>query len=329
MPQTTATEKQALPRKWRAPHPRPGFEHKAVPILVRWLLIILAFHQLAFSGTAAAEFQVAVEISYAYVASNFLLLLVPRRYFGPGPLSAVLTDADFAYIGMALFVLREPGAWYVWLLLASLVALAASHRLKQVLVGLAAALCALSIGTRAFSGSWAISHDTGDFLRAAILYSVVLLYYYVVLLLNRNATLFEIVLRGKQEWERTADAMSELILLLEPDGRIRRVNRALADHLHCSPAEVVGASIYQVLDGLPEPPPGNPFARMVAGREMIVERHSHHLLGHEAETLAIPVFEDGELTGGIYILRTVTLMTSYAAEPDHVLTGAWNLPHRS
>ena len=122
-------------------------------------------------------------------------------------------------------------------------------------------------------------------------------------LLDRNARLFQTVARAKQEWERTADAMSELILMVDENGRIRRVNRALAARLGKNPAEMVGESWHTVLDGRDLPLPDSPLDRMFQTLALAEGRFSHARLAGEAQAAAIPLFEDDTLVGAIYVLR--------------------------
>ncbi|GAB4256903.1 MAG: hypothetical protein Kow0092_03340 [Deferrisomatales bacterium] len=50
----------------------------------------------------------------------------------------------------------------------------------------------------------------------------------------------EALARAKDEWEATFDAVPELIALLDPDGRVRRLNRAMAQRLGLEPPDLVG-----------------------------------------------------------------------------------------
>ncbi len=50
----------------------------------------------------------------------------------------------------------------------------------------------------------------------------------------------EKIIRAKDEWERTFNAVSDLIVMLDDNRRIVRVNKALADRLHKTPDEVIG-----------------------------------------------------------------------------------------
>jgi PAS domain-containing protein len=281
----------------------PAFEQKTVHILVRWLLIILAFHFMATSGIAPGQFSLAVKISCAFILSNVALMALPRRYFSPGPFVRWLVAADFAFIGLTVYFVREPGAFYHWLYIAALLVLLLMNSVRVPLLGLAGGLVALSVGGGAVTGRWLPSSDTGDFIRVTIVFSVAVLYFFVLQLLEGNARLFHIVARAKQEWERTADAMSELILLVDQDGAIHRVNRSLANRLGKTPAELVGKPWCTVLDGSETASPDTPLSRMFASRTLVQAVYNHRTVGADAQTIAVPLFEGDTLAGAIYILR--------------------------
>jgi PAS domain S-box-containing protein len=50
----------------------------------------------------------------------------------------------------------------------------------------------------------------------------------------------EKIIRAKNEWERTFNAVSDLIVILDDHRRIVRANKALADRLHKTPDQVIG-----------------------------------------------------------------------------------------
>ena len=64
-----------------------------------------------------------------------------------------------------------------------------------------------------------------------------------------NARLFDMVRRGKEQWEIAFDALSEGIAVVDDAGRIRRANRALATLLGAPVADVVGQDLSTALLG--------------------------------------------------------------------------------
>ena len=62
-----------------------------------------------------------------------------------------------------------------------------------------------------------------------------------------QAELFELVVRGKQEWETTFDAMSDGIFIFDRAGRLKRVNRAGAAMENTTPRELLGRRCCDIL----------------------------------------------------------------------------------
>lgn len=280
-----------------------SFEQKTVHILVRWLIIALAFHFLALSGIRPEEFPLAVKIIYAFIVSNLLLMVVPRKLFAPGGFFHGLVALDLGFVAACMYFLREPAAYYHWLYILLLGFLFWRRELRQVLIALVAGLVLAGAANFLLQGTWRIASDSGDFLRMSILFAVAVFYFFVMELLNHNACLFQVVARAKQEWERTADAMSEWILLVDEEGRIQRINRPLAEQLGKNPAQLVGQRWYAVLDGSEKAPAASPLARMFQHRAPVEDRFTHASLLSETQATAIPLFEGPTPAGAIYVLR--------------------------
>jgi len=61
------------------------------------------------------------------------------------------------------------------------------------------------------------------------------------------------IIRAKKEWEATFDAISDLILLTDSNGKIIRCNRATTQTLKTSYADLIGKNIEEVFPGVIEP----------------------------------------------------------------------------
>ncbi|PIE61973.1 MAG: hypothetical protein CSA29_00570 [Desulfobacterales bacterium] len=80
-------------------------------------------------------------------------------------------------------------------------------------------------------------------------------------------------LNAKKEWERTFDAVSDLIAIIDKNYKILRVNKAMADRLGLSQEEVEGMLCYNVIHGEDKPPEHCPHTRILSNPEEItVER---------------------------------------------------------
>ncbi|UZP65911.1 PAS domain S-box protein [Desulfovibrio mangrovi] len=60
-----------------------------------------------------------------------------------------------------------------------------------------------------------------------------------------------LIIRAKQEWEKTFDNVPDIIAILDHDLRLRRANRALAERLGVHPRDIIGRPCHEVLN-LPE-----------------------------------------------------------------------------
>ncbi len=69
-------------------------------------------------------------------------------------------------------------------------------------------------------------------------------------------------LRAKNDWERTFDAVPDLIMILDDQFSIVRANRALAERMGVSPKEAVGKRCYEWTDGADAPPQDCPHMRL-------------------------------------------------------------------
>lgn len=98
-----------------------------------------------------------------------------------------------------------------------------------------------------------------------------------------------IVALAKREWERTFDAIPDLIFLLDRHHKIRRANRSVAERLGLPFAELVGRPCHEVMHGLPEPPPWCPHLQTL-----------HDGGAHQAE-----IFE--AKAGGWFLVTTTPL----------------------
>ena len=287
----------------KSPVLAPEFEQKTVHILVRWLIIAIAFHFLALSGVRPEEFPLAIQITSVLILSNLLLMFAPVRLFSSARFFHAVIALDLGFVAVSLYFLREPFGYYHWVYMAALGLLFWRGNLREMLLVLTAGLVASGAAAYVLQGEWQISSDSGGFLRTTILLSVAAFYFLITGLLDGNARLFHVVARGKREWERTADAMSELILMVDEKGRIRRVNRALAGLLGKNPSQIVNETWCSVLDGRDLPLPDSPLDRMFQTLAPVEGPFTHARLSGELHATAIPLFEGGTLTGAIYVLR--------------------------
>jgi len=117
----------------------------------------------------------------------------------------------------------------------------------------------------------------------------------------------EALVRAKQEWERTFDAVPDLIAILDKKHRVVRANRAMAERLNLSPEECVGTHCFACVHGSSGPPGACPHVlTMLDGREHTAELREERLGGDFLVTTT-PLFdEEGEMIGSVHVSRDIT-----------------------
>jgi PAS domain S-box-containing protein len=112
---------------------------------------------------------------------------------------------------------------------------------------------------------------------------------------------------AKEEWERTFDAVPDLIALIDQSHRITRINRAMAEKLRIRPEEAVGRYCYEAVHCTKNPPDICPHAQLIIdGNEHSSEVHEDHLGGDFLVTVSPLRDIQGKLTGSVHVARDIT-----------------------
>jgi PAS domain S-box-containing protein len=115
------------------------------------------------------------------------------------------------------------------------------------------------------------------------------------------------ILRAKNEWERTFDAVPDLIAVLDREQRIVRVNKAMADRLGIHPQDAIGQHCYEVVHHLGMPPRSCPHQLLMNdGREHSSEIHENTLHGDFLVTASPLRDVSGTLTGSVHVLHDIS-----------------------
>ena len=117
----------------------------------------------------------------------------------------------------------------------------------------------------------------------------------------------EAFMQTKLEWERTVNAVPDLIAIIDDRYRIVRVNKAMADRLGITPDEAVGLTCYEQVHGTKEPPSFCPHAKLLAdGQRQLAEVHEVRLGGYFLVS-ASPLHDaEGRLIGSVHIAHDIT-----------------------
>jgi PAS domain S-box-containing protein len=111
--------------------------------------------------------------------------------------------------------------------------------------------------------------------------------------------------RAKEEWEKTFDAVPDMIILLDDDHRILRANKAMAAALGLTPEAVAGQKCYEHMHRTSTPPSFCPHSLLLQdGREHLAEVHE---LDRDFLVSASPLHDpQGRVTGSVHVARDIT-----------------------
>ncbi|MFH1115349.1 MAG: diguanylate cyclase [Pseudomonadota bacterium] len=114
-------------------------------------------------------------------------------------------------------------------------------------------------------------------------------------------------LRAKEEWERTFDTVPELIMILDRDMRVVRMNKPMADRLRYTASEAVGRFCHELCHGTDYPPGHCPVLRSFAGKTEFSAEIVEDLLGGAFLVSVTPLRDSAdELTGFVHVARDIT-----------------------
>ncbi len=122
-----------------------------------------------------------------------------------------------------------------------------------------------------------------------------------------SAQLYELIARGKREWEETFDAIADGISIHDSDWRIVRANKALARQLGRTVRELIGRRCYEIIHRTSAPLDVCPMrAALASGRPQEVQMEDRGLAGVFL-CQVYPVHDElGSIRGAVHVLRDVT-----------------------
>ncbi len=117
----------------------------------------------------------------------------------------------------------------------------------------------------------------------------------------------EAILRAKEEWERTFDAVPDLVTILDNDYRIIRVNKAMANRLGLTSEQCIGLKCYEAVHGSSQPAALCPHAlTRQSGQQHIAEIHEPRLEGDFLVSTTPLCDSQGQLAGSVHVARDIT-----------------------
>jgi len=117
----------------------------------------------------------------------------------------------------------------------------------------------------------------------------------------------EYILRAKQEWEQTFDAVSDLIFIVDDDLNIIRANRAMAERCGLSAKELVGRKCHELLHGRNSSPANCLHANLENSRVPQTAELKMEALDGTFEVTFSPLFNaEGHRKAIVHIARDIT-----------------------
>jgi|WetSurMetagenome_2_1015567.scaffolds.fasta_scaffold00193_34 PAS domain S-box-containing protein len=115
------------------------------------------------------------------------------------------------------------------------------------------------------------------------------------------------LIKAKEEWERTFDAITDPIMIVDTCHRILQVNKAMADKLGVSRSEAKGLSCCKAVHDSGEPPAICPHAKLLAdGRAHSAELYAESLCGDFLVSVSPLYTPDGKLFGSVHYAQDIT-----------------------
>ncbi|MFH1112488.1 MAG: ATP-binding protein [Pseudomonadota bacterium] len=115
------------------------------------------------------------------------------------------------------------------------------------------------------------------------------------------------LIQAEEEWERTFDAVPDLIMILNNEHRIIRANKAACTRLGLTKEEMIGGECYRLFHGTGSPPNWCPHARLMYDGKEHAHEISEEYLGGTFDVSVSPIFDtNNRLTGSVHVARDVT-----------------------
>jgi PAS domain S-box-containing protein len=113
--------------------------------------------------------------------------------------------------------------------------------------------------------------------------------------------------RAKEYWERTFDAVPDMIAIIDTNFHIVQANKAMADRLGLTPHSCIGQICYKVVHGSGCSPSFCPHRQTMTDRLEHAVEVKEGLLDGDFIVSTSPLFEpDGSMIGSVHVARDIT-----------------------
>ncbi len=122
---------------------------------------------------------------------------------------------------------------------------------------------------------------------------------------RRNAETY--LRKAKKEWENTFDAVPDLIMILDREHRVLRMNRPMSDQVGLCPESAIGQKCYRIFHKTETPPPYCPHCRMLEnGTPQKQEVFEPTLNRHFIVTVSPLYDENRGVRGSVHVAWDIT-----------------------
>ncbi|MFH2121947.1 MAG: response regulator [Pseudomonadota bacterium] len=114
------------------------------------------------------------------------------------------------------------------------------------------------------------------------------------------------IIRAKEEWERTFDAIDDIVTIHDQEMRIVRANKATSDLLHITPTELIGRHCYEIFRSADRPCADCPE---VLGSQDLSNHRAyicHQTMGKTFEVASFPIIDHSGAVGFVNIAHDIT-----------------------
>ena len=125
--------------------------------------------------------------------------------------------------------------------------------------------------------------------------------------ISEKKQLLDEILQAKTEWERTFEAVPDLIAIIGRDYRIVRVNKAMADRLKMRSEDAIGKPCYELVHHSKTPPGSCPLISMLNDGQEQAQEFFEDTLNADFLVTASPLYDEGgNISGTVHVMRDIT-----------------------